>query len=402
MTDAPLRCLHYLPHVNLAGGGVTRACLDMCRLLADRGVGITLLTGDPLDAPPEWPRIGPEEVADTDGLPRVAVVNHADTSRRLDAPSADAARRLISSHDLVHVHGVWTVSNVQLARLARAAGKPYGVTVHGMLNDWSMSQRRLKKQVFLRTVGRRHLRRAAFIQCTARQEADQAESYMPGTRAEVLPYLFDLQPFEAPPNADLARQAFPALAGGPVVLFLSRLHKMKGVEHVIDAAAALRGRGIDATFALAGPGDEDYLADLKARVERLSVGGRVHFLGMVGGDLKLSVYAAADVFALPTHRENFGLVLPEAMACRTPVITTRGVDIWRELEAAGQTILDPDRPAAAALADALADSLKAPGGLAARGERGRAWVFDALHPDRLVPRYLELYRRAVGREVGRA
>ena len=396
MTDPPPRILHYLPHVNLAHGGVARACLDLCRVLADRGVGVTLLTGDALDVPTEWPRIGPDEVAEIDGLPRVAVVNHADTNRRLDAPSADAARRLIASHDLLHLHGVWTVSNVQLGRLARAAATPYGVTVHGMLNDWSMSQRRLKKEVFLRTVGRRHLRRAAFVQCTARQEADQAEKYMPGVRAAVLPCLFDLQPFEPPPGPELARQQFPALAGGPTVLFLSRLHRMKGVEHVIDAAALMRGRGIDATFALAGPGDENYGADLKARVERLDLSGRVHFLGMVGGGLKLSLYAAADVFALPTHRENFGLVLPEAMACRTPVITTRGVDIWRELENAGQTILNPDRPAADALADALAASLKSPDDLASRGERGRAWVFDALHPDRLVPRYLDLYRRAMG------
>ena len=397
MNAPPLRCLHYLPHVNLTGGGVTRACLDMCRLLAARGAGITLLTGDPLDAPADWPRIGPDETPAIDGLPRVAVVNHADTSRRLDPPSLDAARRLVASHDLVHLHGVWTVSNLDLARLARDTGKPYGVTVHGMLNDWSMSQRRLKKQVFLRTVGRRHLRRAAFVQCTARQEADQAESRMGGVRAEILPYLFDLQPFDPPPGPDLARGKFPAMsADRPTVLFLSRLHEMKGVEHVIDAAAMLRDRGIDAAFPLAGPGDETYISGLKARAARLGVEDRVHFLGMVGGELKMSLYAAADVFALPTHRENFGLVLPEAMACRTPAVTTRGVDIWRDIEGAGATILDPDRPVAAALADALGALLADPDDLALRGERGREWVFTALHPDRLAPRYADLYRRAVG------
>jgi glycosyltransferase involved in cell wall biosynthesis len=176
----------------------------------------------------------------------------------------------------------------------------------------------------------------------------------------------------------------------PKVLFLSRLHPKKGIEVLFDAAALLRDGGKQVRVLVAGSGDAAYEAGLREFVRRRGLEATVKFLGLVTGVAKTSLFEAADVFVLPTSQENFGLVLPESMACRTPVITTRGVDIWQEVQSAGGVIVDATPAAvAAAIEQVLADPRRRE-----IGERGRRWVFDTLGPDQLFARYESLYRDA--------
>ena len=119
---------------------------------------------------------------------------------------------------------------------------------------------------------------------------------------------------------------------------------------------------------------------------------------MVRGDVKLSLYELADVFVLPTYQENFGLVLPEALACGTPVVTTRGTDIWRELAAAGAWIVEQNPPAiAAAVAELLAsEQLRTD-----LGVRGRQFVRDWLAEDKVSAGYEQMYRDAINRAAAK-
>src|SRR5207302_1520557 len=108
------------------------------------------------------------------------------------------------------------------------------------------------------------------------------------------------------------------------------------------------------------------------------------FLGLVTGAQKLSLYQSVDLFVLPTRHENFGLVLTEAMACGTPVVTTKGTDIWRELETAGGVIAENTPPA---IATAVRSLLEKPQELPTLGKRARAWVFETLAVEPLAQRY---------------
>jgi glycosyltransferase involved in cell wall biosynthesis len=112
---------------------------------------------------------------------------------------------------------------------------------------------------------------------------------------------------------------------------------------------------------------------------------------MVVGDLKLSLYSMADIFALPTQQENFGLVYPEAMLCDTPVITTRGTDIWRELQNGGATIVDRTPEA---FADGIGTLLSDPKKLMEIGRRGREHILQWLDTDTIAAQYEQLYERA--------
>jgi len=122
----------------------------------------------------------------------------------------------------------------------------------------------------------------------------------------------------------------------------------------------------------------------------LGIGPCVHFLGLVTGTAKISLYQAARVLALPTSQENFGLVFPEALASGTPVITTKGVDIWPELlDSGGAIVCDRDENE---FADAI-ETLLYDSGLASRmGSLGRNWALSSLGAEHVLESYEQLYQ----------
>jgi len=381
----PLRIVHYFPRLRTEGGGPIRAVLDLCAAMARRGHRVTLLTLDDAEAPAAWKSVAP------DANPRVRVLP---ASRRpagmLSRPAVDAAARVLRDADLLHVHGAWLIDNIQLSRLARRLHKPYFISVRGMLDDWSMAQRKPKKLIFLALLGRRWLEGAAAVHLTAQGELDQAKKWFPRGRGVVIPNLLDLSPFENLPGPQRARSRFPILgAGRPVLLFLSRVHYKKGVEHLLRAARLLGDRGTPVSVLIAGAGEQEYVQTLERLPADLGLKDQVSFVGHITGEDKISLYQAADLFVLPTSQENFGFVLIEALACGTPVITTRGVDIWPELEAGGGAVT------AELQADALADVIQTLLGDTARrrdmGRIGRQWVLTEFNEQSLAERFEAMY-----------
>ena len=387
-----VRCIHYLSRIRLEDGGVARAVLDFCRVFAGLGNQVTLLTGDATDVPPEWQRTGETSTPNQGlNLPRVALVDEPRGLLELfPIPAKLRATELLRDCDLLHLHAPWTPSNVQLASIAHRLGVPYVLSAHGMLDDWSMARMHLKKRLFLTLAANRMMRRAARVHCTAQAELDQAAKWLPRNNGVVLPLVMDLSSFETLPGPDAARQRFPLLrSDGVKLLFLSRVHPKKGVDLLIRAVAELQRQGRKTTLLVAGPGETRYVNQLRKLSAELGVGAQIEFPGMVRGVEKLSLYQAADLFVLPTSQENFGLVLVEAMACRLPVITTRGVDIWKELSEAGASIIEPTPAAiAAGIQTLLADPT-----FPQRGNRGRAWVLDKLDPQCVARRYESLYQQ---------
>ena len=166
------------------------------------------------------------------------------------------------------------------------------------------------------------------------------------------------------PGAEVARRGVLAGMGPePIVLFLSRIHPKKGGETLIRAVAQVRSGGRPCSLVFAGTGEDAYVGSLRALAAELGLEGAVRFVGLVRGAEKLSLYQAAAVLAIPTHQEDFGLVFPESLACGTPVVTTRGVDIWPELESSGGAVIVDRTPGA--FAEAI-------GGLVADADRARA------------------------------
>ena len=383
-----MKIVQFISRIRLEEGGVVRAVLDLCGALAASDHDVTLMTLDAGDAPRQWRDGGA-------GFPQVLTLcRRMGRLPWLSRQATTQAGEWIGQADILHLHGPWDPVGLQLSRVARRAGVAYVVSLHGMLDDSCMARKALKKRLYLRAVGKRFLEQAAYVHCTAQAERDQSCKWYPRGRSQIVPLIFDLTPFERLPGPQLARKTYPqAFTGKPVVLFVGLMKPLKRVELLIESAAILREDGHDLKLLIAGTGDQGYEGQLRRLVKQLRLEDRVEFLGFVGGLEKLSLYQAADVFVLPSRHENWGFVIVEALLCQTPVITTRGVAIWRELEDGGGTIVVEDTPRA--LAEAIEALVSDQPRRQDMAQAGRDWVRRFLDVDELVGQYVSLYGRTV-------
>jgi glycosyltransferase involved in cell wall biosynthesis len=381
-----VKVLHYIPSLNLAKGGPVRAVLDLTAGLAARGHSVTLVSTDPGDVPKDWNGSVPGKPAVVMLPDRPAVVKPF--TRRQCA----GLRALMPAHDVLHLHGTWDLSNVQASRDARRARLPYVVSLRGMLDDWPMSQKTWKKRLMLAVLVRRHLERALAVHCTAQGELDQSRKWFPRGRGLVIPNMLDLEPFRHAPGPDAARAKWPALRERRNVLFLSRIDVKKGADVFLRAGALLRAKGQDCNLVLAGTGDPRYIQEMQDLARALNLADRALFTGHVNGELKIALYQSADVFALPTSQENFGFVFPEALASGTPVVTTKGVDIWPELEQSGGSLIVERTPDS--IARAVAAILDSPARRSNMSRSGQAWVMKAFDESHVLSQFEAMYAKS--------
>lgn len=380
-----MRVLHYKPTMRAEEGGVVKAIFDLCVLTASPGLRVGLATYH-TDLVRE--NLSARD-ADLIDLHRIELVR--DASRLLRRADVRAMRAIIREYDLVHLHTMWTPSNVQILRICRELGVPYVLTVHGMLDEWCMAQRRLKKRLYLRTWARRLLPDAARVHCTARAETEQAVRWFDRAKAATIPLPLNMDPYRDPPGPGQAWTAFPSIdRARPLVLFLSRLHPKKGLERLIESSATLHAWGVDHQLVIAGTGDEAYARSLRRLAEERGIAEHTRFVGFVAGRTKVSLYQAASVLAVPTSQENFGFVFFESLAAGTPVVTTRSVDTWPELVESGAGVIVENSPDS--FAQALRSLLADPGNLRRRGEAGRQWALTHCDRPRTAASYEQLYR----------
>lgn len=282
--------------------------------------------------------------------------------------------------DVVHINGIWMLHTWIAQREAQRMGIRTFVMPHGMLEPWILARHRLRKQAALMLYQGRALRQADGLVATA--ESEKAQLLRLGFNDEV----------STIPNGIDARAISLRTDWGARgrVLFLSRIHPKKGIELLMKAATmmgdALRG----CTITIAGEGDAAYVDGLKARAAASGLGGMFSFVGGVYGEDKWRLLREADVFVLPTLSENFGIVVAEALACGTPVITTKGAP-WADLTArgCGWWIDRSAENLAAALKQALALT-------AAERERmgraGRRLVEEKYSAEKMARSIYELYQ----------
>ncbi len=387
-----LRIVSHFTDIGTAGGGVPRSTLEIARMMAAGGHRHTVLTAAGCQLPEEW--LAAEQI-----LP--AIVSLDPVHGRLHLLSRADLRRveeLLRDADLLLLHGMWRPRNTQLATLARRLGLPYVMIPHGMLDEWPMSQKPVRKRVYHRLFESRNLAGAARVIATSDAEREQAGRWIPHQRVSVVPLPFS--PVLARLAGDPAGEAVvpTAAAGELTVLFLSRLHSKKGVDVLIEAIGLLKRQGLACRLLISGSGSPSYVESLEKLVQQQGIADQTRFLGWVDGVRKLSLYKAADLLALPTSQENFGRVLVESLLCRTPVVTTREAGIWQQIRDGGGGLLAERTPEAfaAAIAQLHAD----PAQREQMGEAGRRWALEWLDERRLIGRYESMFHRAAGNGSG--
>jgi glycosyltransferase involved in cell wall biosynthesis len=265
------------------------------------------------------------------------------------------------------MHGHWVVTGGVIAAAARPS-LPLVVSLHG--SDVFVAER----TAAARAAARRVLARAGAVTACSQDLASRAIALgAAADRIEVVPYGVDLGRFRPSPDARAevrARLALPA--GAPLIVTAGRLVRKKGFEYLIDAMPMLERH--DARLAIAGEGDLG--AELRARARASGVADRVHFIGNVPQDAVGRWFAAADLVAIPSVRDDSGNVdgLPntvlEALASGTPIVATRAGGIASAVEDGRTGALVPERDPEA-LARAIDALLRDPSRASAIGAAGR-------------------------------
>lgn len=380
--------LQFIKAVDFRGGGPPRAVVDLSGVLQSRGHNVILATTVARDVPAEWRGDqGPEVICLPQCVGPFRRLPHAGTRRLEEA---------IKRSDLVHLHGVWEPANLQVASICQAFAKPYVVSLRGMLDDWSMNQHPLRKRFYLAVVGRAWLERAAVVHCTADAELEQSRKWFPGGRGKVVPNLMDLHPYEQAPTPEEARAFWPELQSASfTVLFLSRIHEKKGIEHLLHSVATAARRIPDIRLIIAGSGRPSYIERLQGIAKAIGIADQTSWVNAVDGSLKRSLYAAADLMAIPTSQENFGFVFFECLASGTPVLTTDLVDTKTELLRSGGAVIAPQT--AYSFASVIEEFATGCRDSAAMGAAGREWTMRELATDCVVNQFEILFESCVSR-----
>ncbi len=244
--------------------------------------------------------------------------------------------------DAVVVHGIWQYPSFGVWRALHGGATPYFIFPHGMLDPWfnrTYPLKHLKKSLYWPWAEYRALRDAAAVLFTSEEERRLARQSFSLYRANEVVVSYGTAAPEVDWNAAQEEfwERFPRLRGQKFLLFIGRLHEKKGCDLLIQAFESLGGRPWD--LVIAGPcADESYLARLKDLAGTLPI----TFTGMLSGNLKWGALRAADAFVLPSHQENFGIAIAEALACGTPVLISNKVNIWREVVEDGGGFAEED------------------------------------------------------------
>jgi len=239
--------------------------------------------------------------------------------------------------DAVVVEGLWQYPGLATWRALRHSPVPYFVFTHGMLDPWFKRRyplKHLKKWLYWPWAEYRVLRDAAATLFTCEQERLLARQsfWLYRLRERVVAFGTSDPPGEANRLREHFVTRFPELRGRRPLLFMGRIHEKKGCDLLIRAFARVAAVDPQLHLIMAGPDQTGWQAALQKMASEGGVADRICWSGMLRDDLKWGALYSAEAFVLPSHQENFGLAVAEALACGVPVLISNKVNIWQEIE----------------------------------------------------------------------
>lgn len=364
-----MRLLHLVPHIDDEASGPSYSVPRLSQSLSARGHEVELiclrapptLEGVRLSVYPQWRR-----------FPRFAV-----------SPAlARALRRRAGEVDIVHNHSLWSMANVAAGWVVPGRHAKLVTSPRGTLSAWALANSASVKRA-LWPLQSRALRRADLLHATSEVERDEIRALGLGLPVAVIPNGIDIP---MPPER--------SLDGPKTLLFLSRIHPKKGIDRLLQAWQVLAPEFTDWRLVIAGRGEPGHVDEVTGLATTLQL-PRVEFPGAVYGAAKSQLYGAADLFVLPTHSENFGMVVAEALAHGCPAVVSTGAP-WAGLQTqrCGWWV-DLDQQS---LAEVLSSAMALPqASRAAMGQRGRQWMQRDFSWESVSAQMADAYQWLLGR-----
>jgi glycosyltransferase involved in cell wall biosynthesis len=331
-----MRILHIIGSADLRHGGPIEA-LRLCAFeLAKFGHVSEVVS---LDAP------------DTLGLQDSGVKTYGVGPGRKPFGQTPALARFIrdnaQNYDVAVMHGLWNYSLIGGWKGLKASNIPYVLFTHGMMDPYFKKAYPLKhiaKQVVWWVIQSKVVEDAFTALFTCEEERILARACFGKVHynERVVAFGAAAPPDYNPTQTKAFKTACPNLKGRPYLLFLSRIHPKKGVDLLVEAFCKLAEDYPELDLVIAGPDQTGMMQDLKLMSENAGLNHRIHWPGMLVADAKWGAFLGCEAFILPSHQENFGIVIAEAMACHKPVLITDKINIWREIASSGGGIVRND------------------------------------------------------------
>ncbi|PKO76153.1 MAG: transferase [Betaproteobacteria bacterium HGW-Betaproteobacteria-15] len=331
-----MKILNVIPSINPKGGGPVEGISKIGAELTRLGHVQEIVC---LDAPEEpFVSIHPR---------KVHALGPSKGSYRYNSALVPWLKEHAKHYDAVIVNGLWQYNGLGTWLALADSEVPYYVFTHGMLDPWfkrTYPLKHLKKWIYWPWAEYRVLRDATAVIFTSEEERLLARQsfWLYRCKEAVTAYGTSVPPTDSNRLQELFLNQHPALRGKRLFLFLSRIHEKKGCDLLIQAFAQIAFGNPDLHLVMAGPDQTGWASKLKIQAVSLGIADRITWLGMLQGDEKWGAYYTAEVFCLPSHQENFGITVAEALACGKPVLISNKVNIWREIEADGAGIISED------------------------------------------------------------
>lgn len=302
-------------------GGVTRVAYEISKNLVNEGHEVTVYTTDGFRS---RLNIIKNKAVDVDGINTYYFRNLFNylSKRNITIPYhlPFIARKEIKRFDIIHIHEHRTFLAVFVSYYAKKYNVPYVVQAHGSVLPFFQKQG--FKKVFDITFGNSILHDASKVIALTKNEAEQYKRMgVDENKIEIVPNGIDLSKYENLPHKGMFRKKYGIRSTEKMVFYLGRIHRIKGIDLLIDAFSELLTKTEGLKLVIAGP-DDGFLSTLKEQIEDLEIGDRILFTGPLYETNKLEAYVDADVYVLPSIYETFPVTVLEACACATPVVVT--------------------------------------------------------------------------------
>ena len=381
-----MHILHVIGKLDPKLGGPIVVCRELAAGQAARGHTVSILTS--LAADGGW--------AVRSGVEVTVVPPVARPEQLFAVCNRGLIRKLVERHDIAHIHGMWEGLLAQAASTSVATGKPYIHSPHGMLDEWALSVGRTKKRVALACGFGKIPKLAGAVIVSNVHERECVERGGYSNKVELVPHGVNLAALDLgkgveqtdKPSADVA-------AGSPYILFLGRLHSVKGLRLLIAAFGQIAKEFSEHKLVLAGPDGGEGLP-LRELAAAMGLADRVVLPGPLWGAEKAKALRNAACFCLLSEHENFGLSLAEAMACSCPVVASQQCHFDDIATAGAGRIVERTREAAA---EAMRNILKSPEAAAAMGRAGRRLVEQRFTWPAICARFEEISDRVIEAKV---
>ncbi|HEY9693368.1 MAG TPA: glycosyltransferase [Oculatellaceae cyanobacterium] len=391
-----MKVLHIIPSVAPVRGGPSQAVLAMVKSLREQGIDAEIATtndngADLLNVPLH--QLIEYQKVPVQFFPRFSP---AISAVREFAFSGDLTQWLwqhIDDYQLLHIHAIFSYASTMAMAIARLKHIPYIVRPIGQLCEWSLQQSAQKKQIYLNLIEHANIDHSQALHFTSEQEKQETSQLCFKAPNFILPLGLSV-PAQLPSARQKLRKLLKIADNQPVILFMSRLHPKKGLNYLIPALAKLTN--LPFTFVLAGSGDTEYETEIDSLLQSTGMQQHTYRCGFVSGEMKQLLLQGADIFALTSHSENFGIAVLEALAAGLPVIVTPGValaSVIKKHQLGYVTELDEDK-----IASAIQSLLSDQNVVKQMSDRARQLILEEYTWEQIAGKLIAVYSAIINKQ----